>query len=74
MVCKVHLEGRVQHGVLYEVREVEPTAGVKSRLVKFLVDAGFISNRAMRVAVPRNTTCMITCVALHVIEAIFCGL
>jgi len=30
VICKVGFEGRVQHGVWYEVREAEPTAGVKN--------------------------------------------
>jgi len=46
VICNVHLEGRVQHGVWFEVTEFEPTASVKNRWVKFLVDAGFISARA----------------------------
>jgi hypothetical protein len=61
VICKVHLEGRVQHGVWYEVREVEPTADVKNRLVKFL-DTGFMYSRAQRAAVPGTRRVMIACI------------
>jgi hypothetical protein len=62
VICKARLEGTFQHGVWYEVREFESSAGVKNSLVKFLADVGFIFNKAPRPAVASNLAYVITCI------------
>jgi protein-disulfide isomerase-like protein with CxxC motif len=65
---KARLERKFQHEILYEVRKVKQTTGVKNRFVKFLADSGFISNTASRAVV------LYPVFALHMMEVIYCGL
>jgi hypothetical protein len=59
---KARLEPKFEHGVLYEVNNVDPNAGVQNKLVKLLADAAFISSKDRRAALHTNMTCVITCI------------